>query len=551
MRSIRTKTILLSLIGITISTAVATTIGAINIANQGHASAEQALNLLCESGKNKLNYYFKSVEQSVNTVAGVIDSELDSISDDDYKNNFSEHVEKSKKMFSEAVQNTNGVYTYYYRFDPSVTSITKQEGYWFTKPDGQTFKEHEVTDLSDSSKECRWFYMTKAKDGPLWLNPYITDNLDECVVSYNTVVKRNGEFVGVVGIEIHYTTLGKEIEDIKLQKTGYAFVVDSETGSLIYHRNVDLAKTAEKDRPVIPEDLLNGMKNNEEHIVYTYEGIEKHCSFRKLSNGMNIVVAVPLSEINESWQNLILQIVLIGASLVVIFVVISILYSRRITKPLAELTKAAEEIDNGNYDVKLDYKDNDEIGVLTSTVNNLIKHLGEYINDLNTLAYADALTAVRNKGAFNVVVDELQKLIDDPNENPEFAIAILDCDNLKDINDAYGHDKGDVYLKNSCHLMCRIFEKSVVYRLGGDEFAVILQNEDYKNRKELEKYFIRKSKEICSFAKEPWEQIRVSIGIAEYDPSIDKTVKEVMVHADHLMYTNKRSRKAENKKGNK
>ena len=105
----------------------------------------------------------------------------------------------------------------------------------------------------------------------------------------------------------------------------------------------------------------------------------------------------------------------------------------------------------------------------------------------------------------------------------------------------------NVYLRNACHLICRVFERSAVYRIGGDEFVVILQGPDYKDRDRLRAYFVKKSAEISAFAKEAYEKIRVSIGIAVYDPRIDKTVQDVAIHADHLMYENKRERKQNNK----
>ena len=246
---------------------------------------------------------------------------------------------------------------------------------------------------------------------------------------------------------------------------------------------------------------------------------------------------------------MVLQIVIASLIIIAASLVVTILFSRRITKPLKELTNAAENINNGNYDVKLDYKGHDEISVLTTTVNRFIENLGGYINDLNRLAYADTLTQVSNKSAFDVKLKEIQERIDNIDDHIEFAIAIFDCDDLKLINDKYGHDKGNIYLRNSSHLICRVFENSEVYRLGGDEFAAILFEKDYQNRDKLHKLFITKSAEICSFAKEEWEQIRVSIGIATYDPEIDKTVKDVIIHADHLMYENKReNKKAQNKK---
>ena len=142
-------------------------------------------------------------------------------------------------------------------------------------------------------------------------------------------------------------------------------------------------------------------------------------------------------------------------------------------------------------------------------------------------------------------MDQLQKRIDE-GEDPTFAIAIFDCDDLKTINDTYGHDKGDVYLKNSSHLICRVFAKSPVFRMGGDEFAVILQGEDYLNREKLKQLFVEKSAEICAFAKVPWEKISVAMGMADYTYAGDKDVHSVARRADHLMYEDKHARKQNN-----
>jgi diguanylate cyclase (GGDEF)-like protein len=176
----------------------------------------------------------------------------------------------------------------------------------------------------------------------------------------------------------------------------------------------------------------------------------------------------------------------------------------------------------------------------------LVDHLGTYIGDLNSLAYSDALTHVKNKSSFNIATKELQERIA-KGEEVEFAIAMFDCDGLKDINDKYGHDKGDIYLKNSSLLMAKVFAHGDLYRIGGDEFVSILEGEDYQNREDLDKEFFKKSEEISSFAKEEWEKVNVSLGIAVYDKDIDTFVEDVLIHADHRMYENKRQRKRKHK----
>ena len=547
-KTLRLRIAILNAVAVTLAILITSVISSISIAVQGHESSEQALSLLCETGKNNLNYYFKSVEQSVNIVSGLIDDNLDSISDEEFNTKFSTHVQQTRLAFLEAADHTNGVLTFYYRMDPEITALTNEKGFWYTNLDGNGFIDHEVTNISDSENECPWFWIPKQTGQPVWLSPYDTDSLQAVtVVSYNAPVYRksgeNNVFIGVVGIEISYNTLGEQIKDIKIHRSGFAFIVDNDTGSIIYHPILDILGMPVEERPSMPGGFLDSIKSEKHHIEYTFQGVKKHAYWRQLSNNMSIVVAVPLSEVNETWIRTVVIVASVSLALIGLTILFTIFYTRKITNPLKELTEAAQKINNGEYDFQLSYQGDDEIGVLTATTNKLVDHLRDYIEDLNSLAYADALTSTKNKSAFDAAIFELEQTIDNSKEPIEFAIAIFDCDDLKQINDKYGHDKGNIYLKNSSILMTRVFQNSDVYRLGGDEFAIILQGKDYKNREKLKDSFFRKCKDVCSLSKEPWEQIKVSVGIATFDPEIDHTVKDVIVHADHLMYQNKRSRK--------
>ena len=265
-----------------------------------------------------------------------------------------------------------------------------------------------------------------------------------------------------------------------------------------------------------------------------------------LHNGMRLNVSVPVDEINGNWRYMIVVIILVSAALLILFIILTLRHTGSIIKPLRKLTEVAEQLDAGNYDVKFDYKERDEVGILANTFNRLITHLKGYVTDMNSLAYGDALTSVRNKGAFDIHLREIQAQMDNPNET-EFAVGIFDCDELKKINDLYGHDKGDVYLKNACSLICKVFKSSPVFRIGGDEFAAILRGKDFKNREELEKAFMDQSAELTAQAENPWEEVRVAMGVAVYDSGSDTSVEDVIRRADKLMYDNKRERKAERK----
>ncbi len=93
-------------------------------------------------------------------------------------------------------------------------------GFWYTNLDGKDFTEHPVTDISrydtEDTSQLVWFTVPKKTGSPIWLSPYITDNLDVRVLSFNYPVTYRGRFIGVIGIEIDHTTMAEQVESIRL-----------------------------------------------------------------------------------------------------------------------------------------------------------------------------------------------------------------------------------------------------------------------------------------------------------------------------------------------
>ncbi|MBQ9551629.1 MAG: diguanylate cyclase [Clostridia bacterium] len=542
MHSIKTKIMLMTTCAILVVVLVATFSGILVIRNVGNSSAEQMLFLLCESGEKNLDHYFTSVEQSVEMVSAYVESDLDGLDEA----HLQAHLARVDDIFKKLTYKTFGVLTYYYRIDPTVS--TTEKGFWYVNLDGEGFREHEVTDITlydtSDTDALVWFTVPKATGKPIWLPPYITDNLDVRVISYNVPVYFEGQFVGVIGIEIDYSTMAQQVDNISLYENGYAFINDKD-GNIIYHPRIDV--TTMKEQPKVPKGLIS----EEQFVRYEYEGVEKLAVWRTLSNGMRLNVTVPTKEINALWLTWSIWIVIAFILLLIIFVFLITHFSEHITRPLRNLTEAAEQVDDGNYDCQLEYDGQDEVGILTRTFRKLIAHLKTYIGDLNDLAYADALTSVHNKGAFDIYMKDMQTRADSEEETPNFAVCIFDCNNLKTVNDQNGHDKGDLYLKEAAKIICEVFRRSPVFRIGGDEFATVLINDDYANRETL----IRAFDEACADKREAspviWEQVDVAYGIAVYDPQEDETVSDVVRRADKLMYKNKWQLKKKRKEASK
>ena len=234
--------------------------------------------------------------------------------------------------------------------------------------------------------------MPKENGKPVWLPPYITDNLGARVLSFNIPIYHEGTFVGVFGIEIDYSTMAEQVDNISLYDSGYAFINDAE-GGIIYHPRMDV--TTMEEQPKVPDGLLG-----EDNLVrYTYDGAEKLGIWLPLENGMRLNVCVPVKEVDAGWKTWANNVALTFLAMLALFIFLAMVFSGRITGPLRKLTGMAERVDGGDYDCQLDYAGKDEVGVLAKTFNRLVANLKVYIGDLNDLAYADALTSLRNKGA--------------------------------------------------------------------------------------------------------------------------------------------------------
>ena len=163
----------------------------------------------------------------------------------------------------------------------------------------------------------------------------------------------------------------------------------------------------------------------------------------------------------------------------------------------------------------------------------------EKIGQISREAYKDSLTGVGSKAAYSKRIGELGTEVE--NGEKDFAIVMVDMNDLKRINDMHGHKAGDMYIKGCCGLICDAFKHSPVYRIGGDEFVVILTGRDYSDRtkciNELREAFV---KAYDNEQLPDWERYSAAIGMAELS-SEDSTLELVFKRADQAMYKDKKA----------
>jgi diguanylate cyclase (GGDEF)-like protein len=153
----------------------------------------------------------------------------------------------------------------------------------------------------------------------------------------------------------------------------------------------------------------------------------------------------------------------------------------------------------------------------------------------------DPLTGLPNR---LLLEDRLQQaLIEGRRENEIVAVMFLDLDGFKAVNDVYGHDAGDILLKQvAIRLLHCVRERDTVARLGGDEFVIIFINVKGMNNISLIAHKIIRAFERSFDVSGINLHVKTSIGVSLYPMHTEKP-DELMQLADEAMYRAKRAGK--------
>ena len=169
---------------------------------------------------------------------------------------------------------------------------------------------------------------------------------------------------------------------------------------------------------------------------------------------------------------------------------------------------------------------------LICRVNNLIEAM-ENINQIADFANKDFLTSVYNRRYF---YDDMNEYVAYAEERAEpYAVAMLDIDHFKQINDTYGHDGGDRALKTLAKKLIDETKKGdLVARFGGEEFCIVLKN---VSNEEAVKFFVNLRASIANCkVRLKKEQIKFTVSIGVAFSRSDYRLDELLELADEALY---------------
>jgi diguanylate cyclase (GGDEF)-like protein len=157
--------------------------------------------------------------------------------------------------------------------------------------------------------------------------------------------------------------------------------------------------------------------------------------------------------------------------------------------------------------------------------------------ELRYLALTDDLTCLFNRRGFFAAATQQLKQAQRNGQN--LLLLFCDVDNLKKINDAYGHHEGDLALIRVADVLEQSFRGSdVLSRLGGDEFVVLAAETSNQTQEILLRRVEKNLKKVS--VTESRYALTVSVGVARFNPKNAVSLGELMVEADKAMYAKKR-----------
>jgi diguanylate cyclase (GGDEF)-like protein/PAS domain S-box-containing protein len=176
-----------------------------------------------------------------------------------------------------------------------------------------------------------------------------------------------------------------------------------------------------------------------------------------------------------------------------------------------------------------------------TVVSKKITELKKMEQELHTVTLTDTLTGLYNRRGFLTLAEQQLKMAN--RTNTVIYMLYADLDNLKTINDRYGHQEGDGVLREAARLFSETFRESdIISRIGGDEFVVM----PIKGEEDVAGIAARLKKNLDSYNAEENRKysLSLSVGITCYNPANPVSVEDLLSRCDKLMYNNKAGKKA-------
>ncbi len=497
MHSIRTKITAITVIAIIITELIVFAVTYVTLGEEHERDSVEMMNLIAENTKKSIENYTEGIQLSMEIASNMASDSMDTVvlaesglvgsskkrarrteeQKEEFDRYLGKYCDKVQNSFASIASHTHGVVSYYYCIDSEISENV--HGFLYSRAGKTGFQEQTPIDVRilDSGGKAYdiWYFKAVSRGRPSWVGPYMTrDQAAGQVCSYVIPIYESGLLIGVMGMDISLETLIEQVKTIKVYKTGFACLL-SEEDRVVYHPDLEFGSNLDLAGLSGRKDLLEKRSNGDALLRYDYNGQQRQLSFCTLTNGMVVAVVAPTSEINADWIRLGINDIAATIVIMIIFAILVMLILRFLTGPLLKLAHASRKLADSDYDIELDYKGNDEVGVLTKSFVQMRDQIKAYIADLNRRIYTDDLTGLANTRRFFKVGEDDRRALSDEGKSP--VLLYFDLIGMKNFNRQYGYEEGNRLLCDVAEIIKAHFGEQNVSRIGQDHFAAITAQE--------------------------------------------------------------------------
>lgn len=223
----------------------------------------------------------------------------------------------------------------------------------------------------------------QAKKDPkhvIWTDPFIDPATDRPVVKAVKAVEYNETIIGVAAIDIAVNDILTLMQNVKIGSTGYAILLDNSGNYMVHPQAKKHGKTATN------EPYYKKIKENEGVVITEMNDQDRVFSYTKNEmTGWKLVGTVALSEFEKKASIILLPIGIALLITLVVAAIISIYVSRRVTKPVKQLSEAMHEMKNGNLQASVSIDREDEIGQLSDSFIEMSDQMRMLISEMSQI----------------------------------------------------------------------------------------------------------------------------------------------------------------------
>ncbi len=226
-----------------------------------------------------------------------------------------------------------------------------------------------------------WYKSAVASpDQVVWSEPYIDEATEEYVVTASYAIKEGTNIIGVVGLDIKLTDITEMVKDVEIGYNGFSFVLSKE-GTAIVHPT----KSSENllELPYIKEMYKNESGNGVDE--FTEDGKKQLLVYHTVpGTSWKIGATYSINDLLVSASKIKFSILMIFFVSLIIAIAITYAVTSRMTKPIASLKEAVNEVANGDLREKVTITSKDEIGELGQHFNGMVENMKTLLTVIHT-----------------------------------------------------------------------------------------------------------------------------------------------------------------------